>query len=183
VEKIEKEHQEKIMERIKKAGDSENYETSWNETGVPYKIKKKTEIKRGKKSRAAGARFELIVRADLESKGRTVSKWANNIDLKTNKIISSKRKFNPFFKVLTIGTGFPDFISIQHVHDELYSVIGIEVKTNGTLSKEEKEKCRWYLKNRTFSKILIAKKGKKRGEIEYIDFSEKYALKEKDAKE
>ena len=56
-----------------------------------------------------------------------------------------------------------------------------------TLSKEEKEKCRWYLKNKIFSSILVAKKGaplsvprdiskkmptrgKKRGGIEYEDF-------------
>ena len=45
---------------------------------------------------------------------------------------------------------------------------------NGILSKEEKEKCRWYLKNGVFSAIWIAKKGKKRGQIEYDDFAEKY---------
>jgi len=34
--------------------------------------------------------------------------------------------------------------------------------------------CRWLIKNNIFSEILIAKKGKKRGEIEYINFSDKY---------
>ncbi len=42
------------------------------------------------------------------------------------------------------------------------------------MSQCEKEKCAWYLKNKIFSKILIAKKGKKRGEIEYMDFKEKH---------
>jgi len=117
--------------------------------------------------------FELKVRKDLESQGRIVDKWTNNIDLDNGKIIIS-RKYNPFKKMLIIGTGFPDFISIKHVHDELYSVIGVEVKMNGILSKIEKEKCRWYLKNKIFSQIWIAKKGKKRGQIEYDDFAEKY---------
>ena len=36
--------------------------------------------KRGKKSRAAGARFELKVRKDLEKNGWTVAKWTNQIE-------------------------------------------------------------------------------------------------------
>jgi len=50
-----------------------------------------------------------------------------------------------------------------------YEVIGVEVKSNGYLSKEEKAKCRWLLDNNIFSKILIAKRGEKRGEIVYED--------------
>ncbi len=75
---------------------------------------------------------------------------------------------------MTIGTGFPDFISIKKISEEAYRVVGVEVKVNGILSKEEKEKCRWYLKKGIFSRIWIAKEGEKRGEIEYIDFAEKY---------
>ena len=48
---------------------------------------------------------------------------------------------------------------------------------NGILSKEEKEKCKWYLQKEIFSNIWIAKKGVKRGEIEYFDFAEKYGNK------
>ena len=33
----------------------------------------------GKKNRAAGARFELKVRKDLEDKGWIVSRWNNNV--------------------------------------------------------------------------------------------------------
>ena len=40
-------------------------------------IDKKTQ---GKKNRQAGARFELRVRKDLESKGWIVSKWMNNVE-------------------------------------------------------------------------------------------------------
>ena len=185
-EKVDKEHKEKIMELIKKAG-SEEYETSWDEKGLP-KSKKKSEVKKGRSSKARGQRFELKVRRDLEEKGRVVDKWTNNVDLDEDKLIIAKRKYNPYSKVMTIGTGFPDFISIKYIHDGVYSVIGVEVKTNGILSKVEKEKCAWYLKNKIFSEIWIAKQyapkegvpsseGKKRGEIVYDDFFEKYGKK------
>lgn len=170
MERVKKEHKNKIMEMI----NPENYEISWNEKGVPYKFKKKSEVTRGRKSRAAGSRFELKVRQDLEKKGRIVDKWMNNVDLREDKLVIAKRKYNPYSKVMIIGAGFPDFIAIKHVHSELYSVIGVEVKMNGILSKEEKEKCVWYLQKEIFSQIWIARRGKKRGEIEYIDFSEKY---------
>jgi len=175
MKKIPKENKEKIMEMIQKAG-SEKYETSWDDGGIVHKIKKKTKVKKGRKSRARGARFELKVRRDLESKGRIVDKWNNNVDLDEGKLIIAKKKFNPFSKVITIGTGFPDFISIKQIYEEAYSVIGVEVKMNGILSKIEKEKCKWYLQNKVFSQIWIAKavrKGRKI-EIEYEDFMEKY---------
>ena len=38
-------------------------------------------MKRGKRSKGAGARFELKVRADLEERGWIVDKWSNNVDL------------------------------------------------------------------------------------------------------
>ncbi len=172
---MKKEDKEKILKKLEEAGDAENYETSWDEKGVPSS-KKKSNIKRGKKSRAAGSRFELKVRQDLESKGRIVDKWTNNVDLELGKVIPAKRKFNPYSRVMAIGTGFPDFVSIKHISGELYSVIGVEVKTNGTLSKEEKEKCSWYLRNKIFSQIWIAKQAKEGNKIivEYYDFTEKY---------
>lgn len=173
MKRVKKENKEKIMDMIRKAG-SEEYETSWNEEGVPYKQKKKSNVKKGKLSKAQGARFELKVRKDLEKKGRVVDKWANNVDLEKEEIIPAKRKYNPFTKVMAIGTGFPDFITIKKIHEGAYSVIGVEVKMNGVLSKTEKEKCSWYLEKGIFSDIWIAKKGEKRGEIEYVDFRERY---------
>ncbi len=177
MEKLKKEDVEKFLEREKKAGDPENYETSWNEQGLPVS-KKKSEVKKGRSARTRGARFELKVRRDLEEKGRIVDKWGNNVEFGEDggKIIIAKRKYNPFTKFMALGTGFPDFISIKRVHDGLYSVIGVEVKINGILSKEEKEKCRWYLGKGTFSEIWIAKEKKngRRSEIEYIDFKERY---------
>lgn len=174
MKKVKRENKKKIMEMIEKAR-SEKYETSWDDKGIP-KSKKKSEIKKGRTSRARGARFELKVRLDLESKGRVVDKWSNNVDLEEGKLVQAKRKYNPFKKMLVVGTGFPDFISIKHIHEEAYSVIGVEVKMNGILSKIEKEKCAWYLKNKIFSQIWIAKairKGRKI-EIEYDNFLEKY---------
>ncbi|MFC1682092.1 hypothetical protein ACFL0X_00575 [Nanoarchaeota archaeon] len=177
MEKIKKENKEKIMEKIRQAGDPDNYETSWDE-GVP-KSKEKVKVNRGRISKARGARFELQVRRDLEDKGRVVDKWTNNVDLDEGKLIIAKRKYNPFAKVMTIGTGFPDFISIKQIHEGVYSVIGVEVKMNGILSKVEKEKCAWYLKNKVFSEIWIAKVVKKgrKIEVEYDDFEEKYGEK------
>ncbi len=138
-------------------------------------MKRKSSIKKrqGKRNRAAGARFELKVRNKLEEDGWIVDKWTNNVDLEEGRLVKAKRKFNPFLKILGIGTGFPDFIAFKR-KGKNYEVIGIEVKGGGWLDKSEKEKCKWLLDNKIFSKILIATKGKKRGEIEYINFKEKY---------
>lgn len=137
-------------------------------------LKERTKIKQGKSSRAAGLRFEAKVRKYWEDKKWSIDKWSNNVNLEEGKLTIAKRKYNPFKKVMAIGTGFPDFIGIQFIREGIYNVMGIEVKMNGILSKEEKEKCKWYLKNKIFGKILVAKKGKKRGEIEHIDFEEKW---------
>ena len=134
--------------------------------------KKKNSI-RGKKSRAAGARFELKVRNELESQGWILDKWTNNVDLEENKLVKAKRKYNPFKKVMVIGTGFPDFIAFKR-KGRNYEIIGVEVRSDGWLNKDEKKKCKFLLNKKIFSKILVAKKGKKRGEIEYIDFKKKY---------
>jgi len=174
MKEVKKENKEKIMEMIRKAG-SEEYETSWNKAGVFSTSKKKSNVKKGKKSRAAGSRFELKVRRDLESKGRIVDKWSNNVDLDEGKLIIAKKKFNPFSKVMTIGTGFPDFISIKQLHEGAYSIIGVEVKMNGILSKIEKAKCKWLLENKIFGNILIAraKKNGRKIEVNYDDFEKK----------
>lgn len=176
MEKLDKEKKAKIMDILEKAGDPENYETSWDEKGGP-KSKFKPDIKRGKKSKGSGSRFELKVRRDLESNGRIVDKWSNNVDLGKNELTIAKKVFNPFKKFAVPGAGFPDFISTKHMTERLYSVIGVEVKMNGMLSKLEKEKCAWYLQKKIFSEIWIAKQGTERGEIVYDDFFEKYGNK------
>ena len=165
------------MELKSKEVESE-YKASVDEGGYLV-LKKKTKIKKGRTSRAGGARFELKVREDLKSKKWIVDKWSNNIDLELKKVVPAKRKFNPFSKVMTIGTGFPDFIAFQLLDNRRYNVIGVEVKMNGLLSKTEKEKCAFLLKEKVFNEVWIAKK-KKEGRkvlVEYVDFKEKYGKK------
>jgi len=66
--------------------------------------------KQGRLNRNRGRIFETKVRNNLEEMGWTVDKWTNTVDYEKNKIVPAKRKYNPFRKVLVIGTGFPDFI-------------------------------------------------------------------------
>jgi hypothetical protein len=127
----------------------------------------------GKKSRAKGMVFEAKVRQNLEEMGWIVSKWTNTVDYEKNKIVPAKRKYNPFLKALSIGTGFPDFICFKR-EGEKFDVIGLEVKGNGYLDPAERGMCLWLLENKIFSRILIAKKSKEKGKIEYIDFNVKY---------
>lgn len=97
--------------------------------------------------------------------------------MRKGKIVKCKPKFNPFTRRLMMNTGgFPDFIAFQHLGNGNFEVIGVEVKTNGLLSKEEKEKCRWLIDHDIFSEIWIARK-KKEGRkvlVEYRGFNEKY---------
>ena len=139
-------------------------------------MKKKEKRLLGKKNRAAGARFELKARNKLEVEGWVLDKWTNNVDLEEKKLVKAKRKYNPFKKALVIGTGFPDFIAFR-LKGKNYEVIGVEVKGNGWLDKTEKEKCKFLIEKKIFSKVLIARKGKKRGEIKYDNFMEKYGKK------
>ena len=91
---------------------------------------------------------------------------------------------------MAMGTGFPDFVAFREMNPsewekekgmaiiepilkgqvKIYSVIGVECKVNGYLTKEEKEKCQWLLDKNIFSKILITSKGMKRGEIVFKEF-------------
>ncbi|MGY4884111.1 MAG: hypothetical protein ACP5NZ_00870 [Nanobdellota archaeon] len=134
--------------------------------------------KQGKKNRAAGRKFEAKVRSELENLGWIVDKWTNTVDYQKWKLVPAKRKYNPFLKVLIIGTGFPDFIAFKKNEGDSgnYDVIGVEVKRNGYLDQIEKGMCHWLLENKVFSKILIAKakKDSRKIEVEYIDFIEKY---------
>lgn len=95
------------------------------------------------------------------------------------RLISAKHKFNPFSKVMSMGTGFPDFVAMKRValsnNDIVYKVIGIEVKSNGYLDSEERDKVKWLLDNNIFNKIIIAKKDKS-GHIVYADSQTKEVL-------
>lgn len=94
----------------------------------------------------------------------------------------AKTKWNFFTKrPMGLQSGFPDFICIGELEPKmiidgkkrdltsnkrLFEVQFVECKSNGTLSKEEKEKIKWIEKNLKIRTIL-AKKGLKRGEIIY----------------
>lgn len=123
----------------------------------------------GKKYRAAGKRFQTKTLEDLRSQGFIVAKWTNQVDLKEDKLILAKGKFNPFTRRMMgeIG-GLPDFLCMSKV-DDLYNVFGVESKMSKYLDQEEKAKLRWLLKYEIFSRIFIAYKGKN-GEVEYYDF-------------
>ncbi len=159
----------------------------------------------GKASRAAGARFELKVRKDLEERNFIVSKWMNNVEFghklieqrsdgtkfidKENgkiiiegKLIPAKHKFRGLGRPMAIGTGFPDFVvwheglneevekRLRMERHHCVGVMGVEVKSNGRLTKEEKERCAWLVENKKFIRIVIASKGTKRGQILYREF-------------
>jgi len=136
----------------------------------------------GKKNKRAGLRFEARVREDLMKMGWIVDKWTNTVDQDKDGniggVIPAKRKYNPYKKVMVLGTGFPDFICFKKVGGG-FDVIGVEVKSNGYLDQVEKGMCLWLLENKIFSRILIAKKkkDKRKIEIEYEDFDRKYAHK------
>ena len=139
--------------------------------------KKHDWVKQGKKNRASGMVFETKVRNELENMGRIVSKWMNTIDYERNNklgiLVPAKRKYNPFLKTMVIGTGFPDFICFKKAKEN-FEIIAVEAKKNGYLDQIEKGMCHWLLENNIFPRVLSAKKAKKRGEIEYVDFKEKY---------
>ena len=141
-------------------------------------------VKRGKKSRAGGANFEVRVRKDLEEGGWIVDRWTNNVSSVfgqdigeyVRELIPAKAKWNNFTKSMIMGKGgFPDFLAFkQQGNKGLYDFIGVECKTRGYLDKEECAKCQWLLDKNIFSRILIARKIKikNRIHIEYKEFNE-----------
>jgi hypothetical protein len=144
------------------------------------KVKPKTDFKaQGKKNRQKGALFETKVREDLQKMEWIVAKWMNTVDfIKDSKgqLVPAKKKFNPFQKAMMMSSGFPDFVCFRSTLHSDKEVIGVEVKSNGSLDQIEKGMCRWLLDNHIFSRILIARKkleGKKTI-IFYEDFATKY---------
>lgn len=136
---------------------------------------------RGRKSRAKGQRFEAKVRKELEEMGWVVTKWMNTVEYEKEgnmgKLAPAKRKYNPFLKTMIIGTGFPDFVCFRRDAQGKYDVFGLEVKGNGYLDQMEKGMCTWLFEHKIFSKILIARRSKTRGKVDYIDFEKRYLTK------
>ena len=117
----------------------------------------------GRKSRAAGKRFEVKVRDDLEDKGWIVVRWNKNVE--DNHLITSRGKFNPFTqRVQNMSSGFPDFLCIKTGYEIGWDVQLVECKLRGILSKKEKEKIDWIHYNLGIHCFVASKDGK---EIRY----------------
>ena len=132
-------------------------------------MEKIDKIKQGRKNRNLGKAFERKVKEDLEKSDWTVLRFNKNINLEKKKLEDVKPKYNPFTKsVMYTSTGFPDYFCFRQ--SDVFEGFFVEVKSNGYLDKEEKEKLRWLKFVFSEIKILIASKGKKRGEIVYKGF-------------
>jgi len=157
----------------------------------------KERSKLGAKSRKEGKAFEPRVYRDMSEKGWIVNRWSNdvefdldvldikeNVAMKLGKVVLAKTKWRHTprgMMPMNLNPGFPDFVCFKEEKGlsgalGLYDVIGVECKISGSLDKLEKEKCKWYLDNNVFSKILIASKVKEKNRIKvvYEDFLEKY---------
>lgn len=162
---------------LKSADGEVEYKTVFNDDGT-VKFVKKEDVERGRKSKRSGGTFEMRVRRDLEEdKNFIVDKWSNNLDLDNGEIVPCKRvfkRFGPGRGVMTIGTGFPDFVAFQKREDGNYKIIGVEVKISGILDRIEKKKCLWLLDNNVFSEIWVARKVKEKNRVhvKYTDFKE-----------
>jgi hypothetical protein len=70
-------------------------------------------------------------------------------------------------------TGFPDFVAYRF--DKInYQIIFVECKSNGYLSKEEKEKAEWYLKNKICTEFYISQKDPDTGKVKLVKLSKFY---------
>lgn len=153
--------------------------------------------KQGKQNRQSGLKFERQVRADLEKRGWIVTKWMNNIEFQTvnkgviktinsnvkavkteldGKIVPAKRKYNPYKRALSIGSGFPDFVAFK-INGLDYKVIFVEAKKSKYLDKEEKEKCKIIQEREEIPDVWIAYRATKVGDarksvIKYIRFKD-----------
>ena len=118
----------------------------------------------GKRNRAAGARFELKVRKNLEEQGFIVDKFTNNIDLENSCFVKAKQTFIKG-RGMGLGSGFPDFIAFRQTNHSKkkigtqYAIMLVECKVNGTLSKIEKLKMEW-LHGEGFKCWVASKNGK-----------------------
>ena len=129
-------------------------------------------VKQGKRNRINGADFERRVRRELEKQGWIVSKWQNNLDYPKENINLPSEKRKDFecipakaSRFRLSSTGFPDFICYQRSPRVL---IFVEVKTNGKLDKQEREKAKWYLDNDYCDRFFVASKYKEKNRIQIL---------------
>lgn len=135
----------------------------------------------GKKNRSLGAQFELDVRKKYERKGWIVDKFSSNIDLENNCIKQAGLKYIPG-RGLMPGLGFPDFIMFQRREYEAYQLLFVECKTNNILTKIEKQKLDWLVKqgHRCF---VAYKDGKEIRIREFVEYKESPKASRKNTKD
>jgi len=139
-------------------------------------IKDPKKILQGKRNKASGRRLEDEARTALVGEGYIICRWQNTVV--DNKLQGAKPKWNFFTKSITFsGVGFPDFVVMKPINKlGAYQVIGLECKRNGYLDPEERTMVKWYLDNKIFPKVIIAKKDKS-GHMIFIDSQTKEELK------
>ena len=120
-------------------------------------------VKQGKKNRQTGQAFELATRKYVEENWNgIILKNPNNVI--DNKFTQARSKFNPYTKrPMMISAGFPDFIFISEFKD----IIGVEAKSNGYLTPEEREKASWLIKNKILDKFIVSYKNKNTKRVEF----------------
>ena len=136
-------------------------------------IKDPKKVAQGKNNKRKGSQLEAKARAALVDAGYIICRWQNTIV--DGRIVGAKPKWNFFTKSISFsGVGFPDFVVMKkldapsYTFEGCYNVIGLECKSNGYLSPEERVMVKWYLDNKTFNKIVIAKKDKA-GHMIFVD--------------
>lgn len=97
---------------------------------------------RGKKNKAAGARFERKTRKALENLNWHVIKYQNNVDLNEKKVVNARALFG------MRSTGFPDFLVYSNYEPRF--LIGLECKKNGYLNPLERKKRDFLLSHNCF---------------------------------
>jgi len=104
--------------------------------------------------------------------------WIKRLEPSKGRLVNTRPKFNPFTKSMMMNSGgVPDFIAfrkrlrmdyMRDIGQEVsYDIMGVECKTNGVVSSEYKNIFNWLLDYEIFNRILIARKGEKRGAIVY----------------
>ena len=125
----------------------------------------------GKKNRRIGAKFERDTRKDMEDKGWIVDKWSNNVDLDSEEIVKAKLPFSGGY-ARVIGTGFPDFVIFHLEFEDNYKLIFVECKINGKLSKTEKLKMNFLIKQ-GHNCFVAYKDGKEISYKEFLGYEDK----------
>lgn len=143
-------------------------------------VKDPKKVAMGKSNKRKGNQLEAKARAALTDAGYIICRWQNTVV--DGKLVGAKPKWNFFTKSISYsGTGFPDYIVMKkmdaptYTFEGCYNVIGLEVKSNGYLDPEERVMVKWYLDNKIFPKIIIAKKDKS-GHMIFVDSQSKEEL-------